>query len=85
MTGNGCGMATRTRPAIVVEPRPDGRWAVQTDRTQRAAKLHDTQAAAVADARRRAQGRGTELVVKDQQGRIQRKDSHGRDDRTIRG
>ena len=78
-------MAPRTQPAIVVEPRPDGRWAVQTDRTQRAAKLHDTQAAAVADARRRAQGRGTELVVKDQRGRIQSKDSHGRDDRSVRG
>ena len=25
-------MAARTQPAIVVEPRPDGRWAVQTDR-----------------------------------------------------
>jgi hypothetical protein len=78
-------MAARTQPAIVVEPRPDGRWAVQTDRTQRAAKLHDTQAAAVADARRRAQGRGSELVVKDERGRIQQKDSHGRDDRSIRG
>ena len=78
-------MATRTQPAIVVEPRPDGRWAVQTDRTQRAAKLHDTQSAAVADARRRAQGRGTELVVKDARGRIQSKDSHGRDRRDVRG
>ncbi|HYD08455.1 MAG TPA: DUF2188 domain-containing protein [Acidimicrobiales bacterium] len=78
-------MAARTEPAIVVEPRPDGRWAVQTDKTQRAAKLHDTQASAVADARRRAQGRGAELVVKGADGRIQSKDSHGRDDPYARG
>jgi hypothetical protein len=78
-------MASMKQPAVVVEPRPDGRWAVQTDRTQRAAKLHDTQSAAIDDARRRAQGRGAELIVKGQDGAIRMRDSHGRDDRNERG
>ena len=36
----------RQKPAIVVEPRPDGRWARQKNGTQRAASLHNTQAQA---------------------------------------
>jgi hypothetical protein len=28
---------------VSVEPRPDGRWAVQTDGTQRADSLHTTE------------------------------------------
>ncbi|MET0143315.1 MAG: DUF2188 domain-containing protein, partial [Ilumatobacteraceae bacterium] len=33
---------------MVVEPRPDGRWARQRNGTERAASLHDTQAEAEA-------------------------------------
>ena len=29
------------KPQVTVEPRPDGRWAVQTDTAQRADSLHD--------------------------------------------
>jgi hypothetical protein len=69
-----------TDPAIAVEPRPDGRWAVQKDGTQRASKLYDRKTDAVTQARAQAQREGAELVVKDERGRIQSKDSHGRDD-----
>ena len=67
------------RPHIVVEPRPDGRWARQKNGTKRAASLHDTQAEAEAAARKQANAKGAELVVKGRDGRIQRRDSHGRD------
>lgn len=69
-----------TTPAIAVEPRPDGRWAVQRDGTQRASTLFDRTTDAVTRAWAQAQREGAELVVKDQDGRIQSKDSHGRDD-----
>jgi len=78
-------MAANSTPHVVVEPRPNGRWAVQTNGTQRAVRVFDTQAQAVTDARTRARNRGAELVVKDQQGRIQSRDSHGRDDRSAKG
>jgi hypothetical protein len=67
---------------VVVEPRPDGRWAVQRDKGQRASSLHKTQAAAEKAARQIAGNQGLELVVKGANGRIQRKDSHGRESRT---
>jgi hypothetical protein len=41
---------------IVVEPRPDGRWARQRNGTKRAASLHDTQAEAEAALGRRPNG-----------------------------
>jgi hypothetical protein len=78
-------MATNNQPMISVEPRDGGRWAVQTNGTQRAVRVYDRKDDAVSDARTRAQGRGAELVVKDQQGRIQSKDSHGRDPRSVLG
>jgi hypothetical protein len=69
----------RGKPHIVVEPRPDGRWARQTNGTTRAASVHDTQAAAEQAARSQAQRERTELVVKGRDGRIQRRDSFGND------
>ena len=75
-------MATKRKPrppAIAVEPRPDGRWAVQKNGTKRASKLFDTKSPAVARARAQANREGAELVVKDQGGAIQSRDSHGRD------
>ena len=35
------------KPQVAVEPRPDGRWAVQTNGTQRADSLHDRKSDAV--------------------------------------
>ena len=70
---------------VSVEPRPDGRWAVQTDGTQRADSMHATKAAAVQRGRELAESKKAELVVKDETGRISEKDSQGNDPRNIRG
>jgi hypothetical protein len=74
-----------TKPNIVVEPRPDGRWARQKNGTRRAASLHDTQAAAETAARAQAKRERAELVVKGRDGKIQRRDSYGNDPRSIPG
>ena len=70
------------KPNIVVEPRPDGRWARQKNGTRRAASLHDTQAAAEDAARAQAKRERAELVVKGRDGKIQRRDSYGNDPRS---
>ena len=70
---------------ISVEPRPDGRWAVQRDGTKRASRVLDRKADAVAFARAQAERQGAELAVKDEAGRIGSKDSHGRDPRSRKG
>ena len=67
------------KPHIAVEPRPDGRWAVQKNGTTRAASLHNSQRAAEQAARRQAMREKTELVVKGRDGAIQRRDSYGND------
>jgi hypothetical protein len=70
---------------IVVEPRPDGRWARQKNGTTRAASLHDTQEAAEQAARAQARRERTELVVKGRDGQVQRRDSFGNDPRSRPG
>lgn len=74
-----------TKPKVSVEPRPDGKWAVQTDRTTRADSLHHRKSDAVARGRELAESKRSELVVKDGAGKIMAKDSHGRDPRRIKG
>lgn len=73
------------KPQVSVEPRANGRWAVQTDGTQRADSLHDRKADAVARGRELAGNKGTELVIKGESGRAIAKDSHGNDPRRIKG
>lgn len=70
---------------VAVEPRPDHRWAVQTDGTSRADSLHDRKTDAVIRARKLAENKRTELVIKDGTGKIAAKDSHGADPRRIKG
>ena len=70
---------------VAVEPRPDGRWALQTDGTQGADSLHDRKADAIRRGRELAENKRTELVIKDERGRVAGKDSHGRDPRNIPG
>ena len=70
---------------VSVEPRSDGRWAVQTDGTQRADSLHDRKSDATRRGRELAGNKHTELVIKDERGRIVGKDSRGRDPRNIPG
>jgi Uncharacterized protein conserved in bacteria (DUF2188) len=77
-------MAT-TRGDIVVEPRPDGRWARQKNGTSRAGSLHDTQAEAERAARAQARRERVELIVKGRDGAIQRRDSYGNDRRDRKG
>ena len=64
---------------VAVEPRPNGRWAVQTDGTTRADSLHDKKADAVTRARELAENKKTELVIKNADGKFAQKDSHGND------
>ena len=64
---------------IAVEPRPDGRWAVQRDGSKRASSLHNTQKQAETAARAVAKRDEVELVVKGTDGAIQRRDSFGND------
>ena len=73
------------KPQVAVEPRSDGRWAVQTDGTQRADSLHERKSNAIKRARELAGNKATELVIKDENGRIAGKDSHGNDPRRIKG
>lgn len=73
------------KPQVSVEPRPNGRWAVQTDGTQRAYRVRDRKSEAVKIARSVAGNKGVELVIKNERGRIDAKDSRGNDPRRIRG
>ncbi len=69
------------KPQVAVEPRSNGCWAVQTDGTSRADSLHDRKADAIARARELAENKKTELVIKNEDGRIAQKDSYGNDPR----
>lgn len=73
------------KPQVSVEPRNDGRWAVQTDGTQRADSLHERKSDAVTRARQLAENKQTELVIKNEGGRIAAKNSHGNDPRASKG
>jgi hypothetical protein len=73
------------KPQVAVEPRPDGRWAVQTNGTKRADSLHDKKSEAVARGRQLAGNKRAELVIKSEAGRIVGKDSRGNDPRRIKG
>ena len=73
------------KPQVAVEPRPDGRWAVQTDTAQRADSLHDRKSEAIRRGRELAHNKQTELVIKGADGRIAGKDSHGADPPKIKG
>ena len=64
---------------VVVEPRPDGRWAVQTNSTSRANSLHEQKAAAIERARQVAKSKKAELVIKNGDGKIASRDSFGND------
>lgn len=74
--GDDMAKSSKSKPAIEVEPRPGGKWAVQKQGTERASKVTERKSDAVDAARAQARREKTELIVKDQQGRIQRRDSH---------
>lgn len=64
------------RANVAIEPRSDGRWAVQTDGSKRADSLHERKTDAVARGRELAKASHTELVIKTQDGRIADRDSY---------
>jgi hypothetical protein len=73
------------KPQVGVEPRPNGRWAVQTNGTQRANSLHDRKSEAIKRGRELARTKQTELVIKNEDGRIIGQDTYGNDPRRIKG
>jgi Uncharacterized protein conserved in bacteria (DUF2188) len=59
---------------------PRGReWAVVGEGAERASGLYETKAQATSAARTISRNQGTELVLHGRDGRVQSKDSHGRD------
>lgn len=61
-----------------VTPRK-GNWAVQTEKSERAAKITETQKEAIEVAREIAKKRGSELLIHGKNGRIRQKNSYGND------
>ena len=67
-----------------VVPRGD-RWAIVGAGSERATSLHDTQAAAIDQAREIARNQGSELFIHRPDGRIRERDSYGNDPFPPRG
>jgi hypothetical protein len=73
----------RSRTAyVVVERRPDGRWARQKSDARRAASLHATQAEAADAARAQAVRERIDVVVKGRDGLVTRRESYRGGDMT---
>jgi Uncharacterized protein conserved in bacteria (DUF2188) len=62
-----------------------GKWQVRIEGHQTLPGEYDTKAAAVDAARDQARDRGVELIVRNQDGTISDRDSHGHDPRDIPG
>lgn len=69
---------------IHVVPEGD-RWAIKEEGADEAFQTHETQDAAITDARALASSRGVELLIHGQDGQIRERDSHGNDPREIPG
>lgn len=68
-----------------VTPHPDGGWQVKGEGNTKATKITETKAEAVDIARNISRNQGSELIIHDKHGKIQQKDSHGRDPFPPRG
>lgn len=68
-----------------VVPNPDGGWDVKRGGGEKASHHTDTKAEAEGIARGISINQGTELVIHDKDGKIQRKDSHGNDPNPPKG
>ncbi len=68
-----------------VQPNPQGGWDNKKAGATRAGSHHDTKQEAVDAARRMSQREGSELKIKNLDGKIAQSDSHGRDPRNIPG
>jgi hypothetical protein len=65
---------------------PDGeRWSIKEEGVEEPFQTHETQEAAITDARALATSRGVELLIHGEDGQIREKDSHGNDPGDIPG
>ena len=68
-----------------ITPNGQGGWKVQGAGNDKATKHTDTKKEAIDIGRKIAQNQGTELVIHGKDGKIQSKDSHGKDPYPPRG
>lgn len=68
-----------------VQPNPQGGWDNKKAGAGRAASHHDTKREAIDTARGMSQREGSELKIKNLDGKIAQSDSHGHDPRNIPG
>ena len=71
-------MSTKGKSHHVV-PNPEGGWDVKKSGSQRPSGHFDTKREAVEAGRKISSNQGTELYIHGRDGKIQRRDSHGRD------
>jgi hypothetical protein len=67
------------KPAIRVNQHPDGGWQTKKEGTERASGKFETKKDAVVAAVQQAKREGTEVIVQGKDGKIQSKDSYGKD------
>ena len=67
-----------TRKSQHVVPR-QGKWAVRSTGSKKAASIHDTQQEAIARARQRAKDQKTELFIHGRDGQVRDRNSYGHD------
>lgn len=67
------------KPAIRVTPHPEGGWQTKKDGNTRAGGKFDIKDDAVDAGKQQAQREGTELIIHGRDGKIQSKDSYGKD------
>lgn len=71
---------------VTVGPhKGDDKWEVRRRGNDRASVVMDTKSEAVKIGRGYARAEHSELIIKDERGRIQSKDSHGHDPRRTKG
>jgi hypothetical protein len=84
--GGRSGGGRGARKVIDVEPRPDGRWAAQTRGTKRASTVQDKKQDVVNRAVEQAKGqKPSQVVIRDQKGRIQSERTYGGDPEKSKG
>jgi hypothetical protein len=75
-----------SRKIIDVEPRAGGRWGVQSRGTKRASSVQDNKQDAVNRAVQQAKGqKPSQVVIRDQKGRIQSERTYGGDPESSKG
>jgi hypothetical protein len=82
--GKGSGGIGKHGKDVYVQPHADG-WQVKKQGNERASAVTETKKEAEKIGRDAARKEHSELVIKDQRGRIQDKDSHGHDPRRTKG